>query len=166
MKGALMGWKVRRASKAYDSHPKIRYGTRATEDDRQITTLTLPMSVLVVDIQDPDSGLPAFMTLNLSQEAGYGFILARPDQEEQTAYVVRSIEPLAQKLPLAWLPLEDFGDLWRWKERLKTGVGVAPMPKTLPPISGFYRNLRLPGPRWVFGSWEDTIVGSSKESPA
>jgi hypothetical protein len=157
-----MGWKVRRAATGYDPRPQIRYGVRPTADDGQIDTLRLPMSILVVDLPDrAPHETPSFITLNLSQEAGFGFIVARPDQEDTTVYVVRSIDPVARGLPLAWLPLEDFRDLWRWAREMKVGVGVEPLPQWLPPIRGFYRNLSLPGPRWVFGSWENTMVGSS-----
>ena len=104
-----MSWKVKRASKGYDPHPQIRYGARPTEQDGQITALKLPMSTLVFDIREEASGMPAFVTLELTEDAGYGFILARPDQEDETVYVVRSCAWFPPEMPYAWLPLEDFG---------------------------------------------------------
>jgi hypothetical protein len=153
-----VGWKVKRASKGYDPHPHVRIGARPTEQDGQITALALPMSVLVFDIR-ADNGMPAFVTLELTSDAGYGFILARPDQEDETAYVVRSIAPFPPQMPYAWLPLEDFGDLLRWKAKLKAGVGIeAMMPRKLPPIKGFYHDMHLPGPRWRFSAFEQWML--------
>jgi len=153
-----MSWKVKRASKGYDPHPTIRYGTRPTEQDGQITALSLPMSALVFDIPDRSSGLPAFITMHFGREAGYGFVLARPEQEDETVYVVRSCVPYPQEMPYAWLPLQDFMDLLRWRAQFKAGVGMAPMPQQLPPIQGFYHDLHLPGPRWRFAAFEQWMI--------
>jgi hypothetical protein len=71
-----MGWKVKRASKGYDLHPQIRYGARPTEQDGQISALILPMSVLVFDVREPQTRMPAFVGIQLSEAAGFGFVLA------------------------------------------------------------------------------------------
>jgi hypothetical protein len=153
-----MAWKVKRAAKGYDPHPKIRYGAIPTEQDGEITALKLPMSVLVFDIPDQASGMPACITLNIGREAGYGYVLARPDQEDETVYVVRSIIDFPPEMPYAWLPLQDFTDLLRWRTQFGAAVGRAPMPKVAPPIQGFYWDLHLPGPRWRFSSFQDWML--------
>jgi hypothetical protein len=154
-----MSWKVKRASKGYDPHPQIRYGARPTEQDGQITALKLPMSVLVFDIKEASSGMPAFVTLNFTEDAGYGYILARPDQEDETVYVVRSCAWFPPQMPYAWLPLQDFADLLRWREQFKAGVGrKEDIPEKLPPIQGFYHDLHLPGPKWRFSAFEQWML--------
>jgi hypothetical protein len=153
-----MGWKVRRAAPGYDPHPRIRYGTRPTEQDGQITALKLPMSVLVFDLGG-EQKRPALVALEFSQEAGYGFILARPDQEDETGYVVRSLAPFPPETPYAWWALEDFKDLQRWEAEYTTGVGIeGEMPERLPPVKGFYHDLHLPGPRWRFAAFEQWLT--------
>jgi hypothetical protein len=129
-----VNWKLKRASKGYDPHPHIRYGARPTEQDGQISALSLPMSVLVFD--------------------------ARPDQEDETVYVVRSCAWFPPEMPYAWLPLQDFTDLLRWRDQLKAGVGREDdMPtKKLPPIQGFYHDLHLPGPKWRFSAFEQWML--------
>jgi hypothetical protein len=149
-----MSWKLKRASKWYDPQPQIRYGARPTAEDGQISALKLPMSALVLDIPEQKTGMPAFVTVHFSAEAGYGFMLARPDQEDETVYVVRSVLDFPRETPYAWLPLQDFSDLLRWRNQFKAGVGLAPIPQTLPPLQGLYHNLHLPGPRWRFSAVE------------
>jgi hypothetical protein len=153
-----MGWKVKRASKGYDPHPQIRYGARPTADDGQITSLALPMSALVLDIPDQHTEMPAFVTLQFAATAGYGFILARLEQEDEMVYVVRSVMDFPKETPYAWLPLQDFRDLLRWRDQLKAVVGRAPMPKNAPPIQGLYHDLHLPGPRWRFSAFDQTMM--------
>ena len=160
-----MGWKLKRASQGYDPHPQIRYGARPTAEDGQITSLRLPMSILVLDIPDPKSGMPAFVTVSFSEKAGYGFVLARPDQEDEAVYVVRSCVDFPPETPYAWLPLQDFADLLRWRDQFKAGVGLDPMPRTLPPILRFYHDLHLPGPRWCFAAFKQWMLGRSGEDP-
>jgi hypothetical protein len=150
-----MSWKLKRAAKGYDPRPQIRYGARPTEGDGAITSLALPMSALVFDLKDEHSGMPGFVTLNFTDEAGYGFVLARPDQEDETVYVVRSVVGFPPETPYAWLPVQDFKDLLRWRDQFKAGVGLKGyMPNTLPPLQGFYHDLHLPGPKWRFAAFE------------
>jgi hypothetical protein len=155
----MMSWKLKRASKGSDPHPQIRYGARPTAEDGQISALKLPMSALVLDIPEQQTGMPAFVTVHFSVEAGYGFVLARPDQEDETVSVVRSVvTEIPREMPYAWLALQDFRDLLRWREQFKAGVGVAPMPQKLPPIQGFYHDLHLPGPRWRFSAFDQWMM--------
>jgi hypothetical protein len=89
----------------------------------------------------------------------YGYILARPDQEDETVCVVRSCAWFPPEMPYAWLPLQDFGDLLRWKASFKAGVGRAEdIPQKLPPIQGFYHDLHLPGPKWRFSAFEQWML--------
>jgi hypothetical protein len=121
--------------------------------------LALPMSVLVIDVPEIISGMPGCVALTFSEEAGYGFVLSTPEREHETVYVVRSVNDIPPNMPYGWLALTDFRDLLRWSARFGAAVGRAPMPKTAPPIKGFYWDLSLPGPRWHFSAFATWRIG-------